>query len=56
MPGRKVILFFSLLAVALNVVGAPIVSAQMAGMDLASHSSMIGMEHCEGHMNRPPIT
>jgi len=50
MAGRKVKLFFSLLAVALNIVGAPIVSAHMVSMDHASSSGMSGMEHCKGHM------
>ena len=48
MAGRKIAVFFSLLAVALNVMGAPIVSAHMATMGYESHSSMSGMEHCTG--------
>jgi hypothetical protein len=51
MAGRKVKLFFSLLAIALNIVGAPIASAHMANMDHGSTSAMSGMEHCKGHMN-----
>lgn len=50
MAGRKVKLFLSMLAVALNIVGAPIASAHMVG-DAASHSAMAGMEHCKGHLN-----
>src|SRR3954470_24438735 len=51
MARRKIALFFSLLAVAFNVAGAPIVSAHMATMGHESHTSMSGMEHCKGHMN-----
>lgn len=51
MARRRITLFLSLLAVALNVVGAPIVSAHMANMDHVSHSAVSGMEHCKGHMN-----
>src|SRR5690348_2855730 len=51
MARRKVTLFLSLLAVALNVVGAPIVSAHMISMDHVPHSATSGMEHCKGHMN-----
>ena len=50
MTGRRVTLFFALLAVALNVVGAPMLSAHMAGMQHGSHSFMHGMEHCKGHV------
>lgn len=49
--GRRVAILFSLLAVALNVVGAPMLSAHMASMDHGSPSSMSGMEHCKGHMS-----
>lgn len=51
MVRRRVTLFFSLLAVALKVVGAPMLSTHMAGMQHRSHSSMHGMEHCKGHMD-----
>lgn len=49
MAGPKVKLFFSLFAVALNVVGAPMASAHMANMDHGSTAAMPGMEHCNGH-------
>jgi hypothetical protein len=50
MVRRRATLFISLLAVALNVVGAPIVSAHMASTDHLSHAALSGMEHCTGHM------
>jgi hypothetical protein len=51
MTVRRVTLFFSLLAVALNVVGAPLVRVHMANMEHVSASAMPGMEHCPQHMN-----
>jgi hypothetical protein len=51
MAGRRFTLFVSLLAVALNVVGAPMVQVHMASMDHVSHSTMSGMEHCNGDMS-----
>jgi len=51
---RRATLFLSLLAVALNVVGAPMVSAHMSmGHDMGheAHAAVSGMEHCKGHMD-----
>ena len=51
MSGRRSVLFISLLAVALNVVGAPLARVHMANMDHAPASVVSGMEHCKGHMD-----
>jgi len=52
MSGRRSKLFIAFLAVALNVMSAPMAWARMAAsVDHAPSSAMSGMEHCAGHMD-----
>ena len=52
MSGRRSKLFIALLAVALNVVSAPMAWARMsASFHRTGSSAMSGMEHCAGHVD-----